>query len=74
MSYSVIRWDNSGQRSESGCETLSEALALAKQFRCAAFRTVKVGHCNNAVRHWTRKTGATGNHWSARATADEFFV
>lgn len=70
MSYSVIAWDNNGQRSVSECATLDGALALAKQFRCKDYRNVAVVHCEDLIRHWTRTTGAHGNQWSARATAE----
>jgi len=72
--YAVIVWDNDGMRSEHDAADVSFALRLAKSYRTPENRTVKVGHIGNAIYHWTRTNGATGNHWSARATADEFFA
>jgi hypothetical protein len=72
--YTVIKWDNDGRRIERDADDLAEALAHAKACRTIQNRTVKVGHLGNTLHHWTRSTGSTRNHWSARATADEWFV
>lgn len=70
MSYTVITWDNDGQRSEQPAATLNDALALAKSKRTPANRTVKVGHYGDAIRHWARTVSASRNHWSTHATAE----
>ena len=70
MRYSVITWDNAGQRAEQEVADLARALAIAKGLRTRLYRTVKIGHCGDAVRHWTRTEGAYGNQWSARSTAE----
>lgn len=74
MSYKVIKWDNDGQRIEREASDLVDALAHAKRARTKQNRTVKVSCSGNAIRHWTRTLGSSRNHWSARATADEWFV
>lgn len=70
MSYVVAVWDNAGKRSEREAVTLDGALEFAKRERNPRNRTVKIGHCGDAIRHWTRTEGAHGNQWSARATAE----
>ena len=70
MRYSVIVWDNAGNRSEEPASDLPHALAVAKGRRVRVNRTVKVGHVGDAIRHWTRTDGAHGNQWSSRATAE----
>jgi hypothetical protein len=70
MSFKVIAWDNDGKREEFDCASQREALALARGHRSPKYRTVKVGHDGDAIRHWTRTEGAHGNQWSARSTAE----
>lgn len=70
MRYEVIVWDNDGQRSAHKVDALPDALAYARCCRSLRNRTVKIGHCGDAIRHWTRTIGARRNHWSKRATAE----
>lgn len=72
--YSVIVWDNAGVRTEEPAgNTIEEAKALAKQRRILANRTVKIGQAGNALYHWSRSVHLNRNHWTQRATADEWF-
>ncbi len=72
--YCVIVWDNAGQRSERpGGNALAEAKILARANRTLANRTVKIGQAGNALFHWSRSTHLDRNHWTSRATADEWF-
>lgn len=71
MRYSVIVWNNDGQRGVvHETDALVNALAVAKNVRTRSNRTVKIGHIGDAIRHWTRTEGAHGNQWSARSTAE----
>lgn len=73
--YVVIVWDNAGSRKEQPAgNDLDAALALAKRERIIDNRTVKIGMMNNAIFHWSRSVHLDRNHWTRRATADEFFV
>lgn len=72
--YTVIRWDNQGRRSEAPAgDELPEALLEAKKHRTLSNRTVKIGMAGNTIRHWSRAMHLERNHWSSRATADEWF-
>lgn len=70
MLYVVNTWTNLGNRLKYETDNLADALAWAKGQRTRHNRTVKVGHCGDAIRHWTRTEGRHGNQWSARATAE----
>ena len=71
MRYEVIVWNNAGQRGVvHEADALANALAVARQVRTRQNRTVKVGHCGDSIRHWTRTEGKHGNQWSARSTAE----
>ncbi len=73
--YTVIVWSNDGQRVEhSAGNDLSGAMVVAKRERTQENRTVKIGMAGNTIRHWSRSQLLTKNHWSNRATADEWFV
>lgn len=71
--HQLIIWDNEGLRRTKACADLKEALAAAKQARTLANRTVKIADAYGAIYHWTR-SGASKNHWCARAVANEGFV
>lgn len=68
--YMLIVWNNAGERIEYPARDLVGVLAMAKGQRTRLNRTAKVGHCGEAIRHWTRSDGAHGNQWSARSTAE----
>ena len=70
MRYRVIIWNNNGDRSEWHADTMKHALDLAKDHRTPCNRTVKIGEGGDAIRHWTRTEGRTGNQWASRATAE----
>lgn len=70
MRYTVIIWNNDGQRSERDTDLLHVALMWAKQSRTASNRTVKVGHCGDSIRHWSRTISARRNHWATHSTAE----
>lgn len=73
--YLVIVWDNNGQRRElPGGDVLQEAKGLARTQRTQTNRTVKIAMAGNTLQHWSRSTHLARNHWSARATADEWFI
>lgn len=63
--FKVIVWTNEGNRDEFGCVSEREAMSVARNHRTPAFRTVKVGHDGDAIRHWTRSSAGHGNVWSA---------
>lgn len=73
MRYVVNTWTNLGNRITYETDDLADALAWAKGQRSVHNRTVKVGRCDNTIHHWTRAQHAKRNHWSVRATADEWF-
>ncbi len=70
MRYAVIVWDNDGQRREHNVDALEDALTYARWCRNTRNRTVKVGHCGDAIRHWSRTIGARRNHWATHSTAE----
>ena len=71
MRYTVIIWDNDGQRGVvHETDALANALAVAKQVRTPQNRTVKIGHCGDAIRHWSRTVSARRNHWATHSTAE----
>ena len=73
--YLVIVWNNAGTRSElPGGNDIEAAKRIAKGQRTMENRTVKIARSGNSLYHWTRSTDLPKNHWSARATADEWFV
>lgn len=74
--YAVIVWNNAGERQEHPMPSLLTALDAARGYRTLLNRTVKVGHCGNTVRHWVRSNPRAHwarNHWTRRATSDEWF-
>jgi len=70
MRYTVIVWDNDGQRRTHDVDTLTDALAYARFCRSLRNRTVKIGHCGDSIRHWSRTIGARRNHWATHSTAE----
>jgi hypothetical protein len=71
FTYTVITWDNAGNRFEAGsATTLAGALMVAKGQRTTANRTVKIGHCGDSIRHWSRTITAKKNHWATHSTAE----
>ncbi len=68
--YLVIVWRNDGSRYEHDCATLAEAEHYARQVRILKHRTVKIGHCGDSLRHWSRTLTAKRNHWAKHSTAE----
>lgn len=69
----VITWNNQGKRNIEQCESLPQALDLAKKSRTLENRTVKIADVFGSTYHWSRSTHLDRNHWSARAVANEAF-
>lgn len=69
----VIVWDNQGTRTVQECPDEREALAVAKEARTQANRTVKVADSFGSTNHWSRASHLPRNHWSARVVANEAF-
>lgn len=70
MTHKVIVWNNDGERSEHDCASQREAWFMAKAFRTLSNRTVKIAHCGDAIRHWSRTATAKRNHWATHSTAE----
>lgn len=68
--YSLIVWDNAGERTERHTDILHVALMWAKEKRTMRNRTVKVAHCGDSIRHWSRTVAAKRNHWATHSTAE----
>ena len=73
--FVVVVWDNQGNRSEPAqAGSHAEALTNARQYRTLSYRTVKIGRLGNTIDHWSRSEHLPNNHWTRRATADEWFA
>ena len=73
--YFVIVWNNYGVRVEEPAgDDIAQAKIIAKRKRTLSNRTVKIGQAGNAIYHWSRSVHLPYNHWTQRATADEWFT
>lgn len=70
MRYTVMWWTNTGDRLRYQTDDLDDALDWAKKRRTSENRTVKIGHCGDAIRHWSRTVTAKQNHWAKHSTAE----
>lgn len=68
--YSLLVWNNAGERVEYPARDLVGVLAMAKGQRTLRNRTVKVAYAGDAIRHWRRTTDAGRNHWATLSTAE----
>ncbi len=68
--FTVIVWNNAGERREHPCDGIADALGYARCCRTLQNRTVKVAHNGDSVRHWSRTIGARRNHWATHSTAE----
>lgn len=70
LPYKVITWTNLGNRVEYTAHTLADALAWAKGQRTLLNRAVKIAHCGDSIRHWSRTITVRRNHWATHSTAE----